>query len=492
MLSNALKKHIDPRISKWGIPVLGGIILLSIAGALAMDEWIIALIPAALLFGVFFVLDFRIGFYLLLMTIPVSTELYLPGGFGLDFPDELFMLILLGTFILLLFNPKVEFSKAFFLHPLSLLLGAGFIWLVITHFYSGHYVISLKFLLAKVWYLAAFFFIGSLLLKDPKDWNRFVLLLGIPLAMTVLIILLRHGLEGFSFMSSNRVVRPFYRNHVSYAGIMAAFLPFFVLKMVQAKDKSGSWFSMWLPVVLMVLVGIYFSYTRAAILCIPIMIAGYFLVRFRLVRVVTYTSLMVALVVVGFFLQKNKYLDYAPDFTTTVAHRDFGNLVSATSEGKDISTMERVYRWVAAKNMFFEKPLMGFGPGTFVESYKPYTVRAFTTYVSDNPENSGIHSYYLMLLVEQGLPGLLLFLALVIAMLFVVTDTWHSTKDRQLRQWSMAVFLSTLSILAILIINDMIETDKIGSIFFINLVIMIQLNLRVRKAGKMDLNSNEG
>jgi hypothetical protein len=40
------------------------------------------------------ILDFRIVFFFLLAAIPLSTELMLPGGFGLDFPDEPLMLLL--------------------------------------------------------------------------------------------------------------------------------------------------------------------------------------------------------------------------------------------------------------------------------------------------------------------------------------------------------------------------------------------------------------
>jgi len=64
--------------------------------------------------------------------------------------------------------------------------------------------------------------------------------------------------------------------------------------------------------------------------------------------------------------------------------------------------------------MAADRPLVGFGPGAFYESYVPYTLSSFQTYVSDNPEKSGIHNYYLMTSVEQGIPGLILFLILTI------------------------------------------------------------------------------
>jgi O-antigen ligase len=121
--------------------------------------------------------------------------------------------------------------------------------------------------------------------------------------------------------------------------------------------------------------------------------------------------------------------EYAPDFDRTVTHYEFDNLIEATAKGEDISTMERVYRWVAGLHMISEKPVFGFGPGNFYNFYHSYTVTSFETYVSDNPEKSGIHSYYLMTVVEQGFPGLLFFLALS----FFVFDPCRAALSRGTR-----------------------------------------------------------
>src|SRR5204863_8437894 len=105
----------------------------------------------------------------------------------------------------------------------------------------------------------------------------------------------------------------------------------------------------------------------------------------------------------------NNYLDYAPEFKETIIHDEFGQHLSSTFEGKDVSSMERIYRWVAATRMFKDHPWMGFGPGNFNPYYKSYTVSSFETYVSDNPEHSTAHNYPLLLLAEQGTIGLAIF-----------------------------------------------------------------------------------
>ena len=84
---------------------------------------------------------------------------------------------------------------------------------------------------------------------------------------------------------------------------------------------------------------------------------------------------------------------------------------------EDMSTVERFYRWIAAVNLFKEHPLVGVGPNNFVSNYKKYTVTAYETYISDNEEKSTVHNYFLLLLTEQGLPALVLYVVLLFVIL---------------------------------------------------------------------------
>jgi O-antigen ligase len=98
-------------------------------------------------------------------------------------------------------------------------------------------------------------------------------------------------------------------------------------------------------------------------------------------------------------------MDFAPNFERTITHTEFDNLIEATYKLEDISSMERVYRWMAGIEMIKDRFWFGFGPGTFYSNYKAYSISRFQTYVSDNPDQSGIHNYFLMTWVEQGFIG---------------------------------------------------------------------------------------
>jgi len=128
--------------------------------------------------------------------------------------------------------------------------------------------------------------------------------------------------------------------------------------------------------------------------------------------------------------------------------------------------------------MVVEKPWTGFGPGTFYPAYKSYTVSRFQTYVSDNPERSGIHNYYLMLLVEQGIPGLFFFCALIVVALLTGERVYHQLKRPRDRQMALIALHSMVIIPTLSLINDLLETDKIGPFFFLALAALVNLDER--------------
>lgn len=177
-------------------------------------------------------------------------------------------------------------------------------------------------------------------------------------------------------------------------------------------------------------------------------------------------TMMIAAIGVSFLLYNNNYLRYNPVFERTITHQRFDKLITATYNMEDISTMERVYRWVAGIQMVKDKPMMGFGPGTFYSTYEAYTVTSFQTYVSDNPEKSTVHNYFLLIFIEQGMVGFLIFISLCIAVLVLGERTYHKLTKAEDRVAVMAAMLSFCIILLLNTINDMIETDKVGPFFF--------------------------
>jgi O-antigen ligase len=166
----------------------------------------------------------------------------------------------------------------------------------------------------------------------------------------------------------------------------------------------------------------------------------------------------------------NNYLHFAPNYESTVAHTRFDNLMEATYKMEDISTMERLHRWVSGFNMILERPWTGFGPNNFYFSYKPYSNYSFKTYVSNNPDKSGLHNYYLMMAVEQGIIGFLVFCSLLILAIFTGERAYHRCKRH--KDIIMMSLLMVIGIMVMILINDLVEAVKVGSFMFVALGII--------------------
>jgi O-antigen ligase len=109
--------------------------------------------------------------------------------------------------------------------------------------------------------------------------------------------------------------------------------------------------------------------------------------------------------------------------------------------------------------------------------YLRYTVKSFRTYVSDNPEKSTTHNYFLLQLAEQGIPGFLLFVTLVATSLLTGERLYHRSRQHpEIRQVVLAALLSLVVIVFHLTLNELVEVDKIGPVFFICLALLIRAN----------------
>lgn len=230
----------------------------------------------------------------------------------------------------------------------------------------------------------------------------------------------------------------------------------------------------------------FFSYSRGAWLCVIGGAITWWAMEKKILMKLILVSVIAVVMAVAWLIADENYMKFAPDFDTTEFHTDFSQHMQATYQLKDVSTMERFYRWIAGVRMVKEEPVTGFGPNTFYKNYKSYTVAAFKTWVSDNEEHSTVHNYFLLLAIEQGLPGMILFIILVYFMFLTGVTAYNQLPDLFDRNLAL---ISTIVLSMIIILNllsDLIETDKIGSIYFLILGIMIKLQMRLhhQKASK--------
>ena len=182
-------------------------------------------------------------------------------------------------------------GNGFIRHPITLLLLLHLGWVFITMLNSESLFYSIKYFIAKIWFVTTFYFLAALMLQTQRDFKRFFWSIFTPLSIAVVITIYRHAAYSFSFEDVNKVMYPMFRNHVSYGCIMAVFLPYIILGRSWQTRFSLTWWMLTSAIILF-LIAIQFSYTRAAYGAIVGAAGYYFIVKFRLTKVVIGLSII--------------------------------------------------------------------------------------------------------------------------------------------------------------------------------------------------------
>lgn len=466
----------------WG--ALLGLATVSVVAALAAfatEAYYLILIPFALIVAYLAITDFKSIYFLLLFTLPFSIEYNFTPSLGTDLPDEPLMVgLMLITFVYVLLKPQL-LPTGFFAHLIAIFLGIHLFSVFITTITSVNGLVSAKVFVSKIWYITTFTVLTAILIKTKDDLKTVFWCIYIPLTGLIVSVIIRHAFQGFSFEDINKPMMPFFRNHVNYAAIVTIFLPFVWLARQWYQPGTFIYRLLSFSIVLYV-IAIYLSYTRTCYIALLFIAPFVFIVKQKLMKPAVGLVLLIATIGGVYLLTDNRYLNFAPDFEETIMHDGFDDHLSSTFEGKDVSSMERVYRWVAILQMAKDKPIMGVGPGNFYPNYMHYTVTSFETYVSDNPERSTAHNYFLLVLAEQGIVGLIAFSLFTIVLLIYGEIIYHRIKDKTDQQIVLVLLVVIAMVYVNLLLSDLLESDKVGPFYYIAIGLTISLDIKHRLA----------
>jgi O-antigen ligase len=304
------------------------------------------------------------------------------------------------------------------------------------------------------------------------------------MGIVVLQALVRHTYYDFSFESVKLIYSPFFRNHVNYSGMLVCVLAvlFSIYKL------SSRYKNIMLICLLAGLISVVLSYSRGAWVALIMGAFSFWLIRKKLIGWSVMAAVVCCLAVTTWLMVDNKYLEFSPDYNTTIFHEDFKDHLQATVKFKDVSNAERFYRWIAGLNMIADKPLTGFGPNNFYNNYRYYTETPFKTWVSNNPEHSSVHNYFLLTAIEQGVPGVLFFCLLYFNMIIYSQKLYHQLADPFYKKIAITIGVILIMIGALIFMSDLIETDKIGSLFWLCLGMLIVIST---KKNSVELKPNQ-
>lgn len=434
-------------------------------------------VPLLYAYVVLLLWHWKLAYWVLLCVLPVSVQLALAGKtLSLTLPAEpLMWLFLLLCPVLLLWQYKA-IPKRWWQHPLVVIAGLQLVWLIVAVCCSELPFLSMKFLLAKLWMLACFFVLPVWVFRQKQDFATGFLVLLIPVVLSALVILLRHAAKGFDFLYSHQAVAGLYINHVEYAGVLSICLPGVIAGFFIARKTKYR--VLLFCCAFLLLLAIYFSYARAAMLAVFFALFMVFMLRVRLAQWVMPVFYLLAVVFTVYMIKTEHYAVLRPKYDRTIYHNTFDSHIAATFRGSDVSSMERLYRWTAALRMSREKPLTGFGPHAFHTHYKPYALPSFRTYSSDNKEHSTTHNYFLYMLTEQGYPAMLLY-ALLMAVFFArAQHLYYWLSDPVYKKYCVALLMMMAACFVNNLFSELIETPKIGALFYLSIAALVLLDLQ--------------
>ena len=459
------------------LPAAGAVFLLAVVAAYAATgQYLLLLAPFGVLILGMLVVNWKTAWWMFLFSIPLSMQLeFLGGTLSTSLPDEPMMWLLLLTFVVLFCARPNILPQWWWRSPIVFIVVLQFLWLIVAVAFSQMPFISFKFLLAKCWFLVSFFVFPALIFREKKDFKRGFLLFLIPLVISMVIIIVRHAILGFGFLEINRAIGFIYFNRVDYSTVMSMFFPILIAAVPLTRGLRLWWRALLIMVIILFLPAIYLTFARGAMMAVVFGLLMGIAIRLKLAKYVM--PLFYALVASGvmYMARENKYIDYRPDFEHTYTHFTFADHLVATFRGEDMSSMERLYRWIAAVRMSNDKPLTGYGPNSFYYYYKPYAVTSFRTYVSRNNEHSTTHNYFLFMLVEQGWPAMILYGVLVAFFFAHAQKIYHRFKDRFYRHCTIAIAMMFAAGFINNFFSEMLETHKVGALFYIGLALMTVL-----------------
>lgn len=392
---------------------------------------------------------------------PLAVTIHDPVlGASLSVPSEPLMFGVLIIFLasLILGN---HYNKKVSRHIISYLIYFNLLWMFVTSLSSAIPLVSFKFFISRLWFVIPFFFVAIPVFRLKKNIHRFLWLYILGLTIVVLYTLVRHAGYGFSEKAGHWVMSPFYNDHTAYGAALAMFIPvlagyIFFPKFSMLKRITALAFFVLFSIALTL------SYARAAWLSTGVALAVFILVilriRFRWVAFGTAILLVVA------FSYRQKIINHLEKNDQGYSNSSF--LKHAESMGNitsDPSNMERVNRWVSAIRMFEQRPVLGWGPGTYQFEYSPFQFARLKTKISTDLGTRGnAHSEYLGPLSEEGILGLISVLLLFGFAIKTGLETYKKGSNQELKFLSLMTTLGLVTYFFHGLVNDFLNTDKLS------------------------------
>lgn len=382
--------------------------------------------------------------------------------------------------ILLIFFLKIisgeKLNKKILYHPVSIAIYLYLFWFFFTSISSGMPVVSFKFLLARIWFIIPLYFISSHFFNTEKYIKQYLWAYILGFSIVIIYTLIRHiSLGLFEKKVADFVMSPFYKDHTSYGAMLAMYIPVLIgFLFLKIKNKATKGLVFFLSALF--IFAVIFSYTRAAWLSLWGIIFVMIVILMRIK--ILYLTIGAGIVGILFFNYQFQIIDSLKKNKTDAQENLEDQVSSMTNIATDASNLERLNRWNSALKMFKEKPILGFGPGTYMFYYAGYQMSYDKTIISTNFGDGGnAHSEYIGPLVEQGIFGMLTFIGIIVTTLYTAISIFYKSKIRNTKTIALFLILGLVTYYFHGFLNNFLDTDKASVPFWGFTAIIVALDV---------------
>lgn len=459
--------------NRWFIGIIA--VFLAINSYLLTQEfYLLPILPLAalILFAALISLD-KLVYFILFFT-PLSLTVEFSEFAALTLPTEpLLFGVMLVFFLKLLFEGG--FDRRIARHPVTIAIVFQLFWMTLTSLTSSMPLISIKYTIARLWFVVAFYFVATQIFKKQKNIRTWIWVFTIPLSIVIVYSIIQFFNYNIDSNALYWVMQPFFKDHTIYGAVIAMMLP---LMFVFAFDKSytpqarlyalGFFF--------IIFIGIIVSYTRAAWLSVLGAYGIYLIYQLKIHWKVVASLTLIAVAILLFY--QNDIMQKIERNKQSSSQDLKEHLQSVSNIKNDASNLERINRWSAALRMFEDKPIVGFGPGTYRFQYAPFQRSYELTYVSTNAGTLGnAHSEILGPMAESGILGAINYIVIVILTIITGNRVYKHAKSQEVRYLAIGALIGLFTYFLHGFLNNFLDQDKASAPFWSLIAILVALDV---------------
>ncbi|MCS6823746.1 MAG: O-antigen ligase family protein [Cytophagaceae bacterium] len=465
----------------------------TIITAIVKEEYWLLAIPPGLLLIQLLLVNTEYFFLLLAALIPLSVRWHTDHlNLSISIPSEVMAGILSLVVFFFIFLSHRNVNEAF-KPTMSKIILLYWLSMATMCVFSELPWVSVKSIIVSGTYIVLFYFFSLHLYKTSlhRAWMP-VIFYGVTLLGVALHTMYVHADYGFDKNYSILTTAPFFSDHTIYGACMAFILPFMVGYVVYAKKLQIPFLikNLILVACLILLAGIYFSFSRATWISLIAAIIMSMILKLR----IGFLPLLITLTIFVFsaILLKDFFVPTMARNKNDSKKKRAGieeQIKSVTSIKNDVSNAERVNRWLCAWRMFTEKPFTGYGPGTYQFTYIPFQKESEMTSISVTsakpnfkPGMGGTaHSEYLLLLSESGIIAFIFFLSIIIYSLYIGMYTYYKSIHHYHKILSMLTLCAISTYWTHSVFNNFLNVDKAAFLFWSSIAILVTLYEHTKK-----------